>query len=111
MEICIFAKKRQTRQGKIFYNYLTTLHKKDGSELSCDVKFREDCGEPKAEKCPMNIVVDKGACNLVNRKYTRRETDEFTGEVTTVEGIRPTLWVSAWAPGAPYVDHSMDDFE
>ena len=111
MEITVFAKKRQTKTGKIFFNYLSTLHKKDGTEVSCDVKFREDAGQPKPEQCPINIVVDKGDCNLVNRKYSRRETDEFTGEVVTMESMRPTLWVSAWKQGSAYVDHSMDDFE
>lgn len=102
MELTIFAKKRQTADGKkTFYNYLTTLTKKDGSELKCAVKFRESCGNPKPEDCPLNIVVDKKAANLSHKELTLE-----TGEVYTVY----TLWVSDWKKGAAYVDHSLDDF-
>lgn len=111
MEITLFAKKRNTREGKIFYNFLATLTKKNGEQLVCTVKFREEAGTPKPEQCPMNILVDKTACSLATRKFTRQVTDPETGELSSEQGESYTLWVSSWLPGGPYVDHSLDDFE
>lgn len=110
MEITIFAKKRNTKEGKVFYNFLTTLTKKDGSTRVCTVKFRDEAGTPKAEQCPMNIIVEKDGCNLSSRKFSRQVVDDSTGELSTEQGEALTLWLSKWAPGTPYVDHSMDDY-
>lgn len=102
MNITVFAKKRTTEDGKkTFYNYLATLVKKDGSEIKVSVKFREECGAPKPEKCPCNIIVDKGKANLSTREVTTND-----GEIVTVY----TLWVSEWKPGEEYKDHSLDEF-
>lgn len=103
MEITIYAKKRTTSEGKSFYSYLSTLTKKDGNKQTVAVKFRDECGSPKPEKCPMNIKFNKTDANMSSREFTR----EDTGEV----GTSFTLWVSAWENGAPFVDHSLDDFE
>lgn len=103
MNLTIFAKKRTSSEGKTFFTYLTTLRKKNGEELRCSVKFRQDCGNPKGEDCPMNIIVPKSGANLSVEKYT----DEDTGEL--LETAR--LWVSEWKKGEAYVDHSLDDFE
>ena len=111
MEITVFAKQRRTKEGKIFYSFLSTLTKKDGTQLVCTVKFREDANQPKPEQCPMNILVSKADANLSTRKFTREVTDPVTGEITTEEGMSHTLWVSSWLPGGQYVDHSLDDFE
>lgn len=111
MEITLFSKKRMTKEGKVFYNFLATLTKKDGSQLLATVKFRDEAGTPKPENCPMNILVDKNNCNLAIRKFTRQITDPENGEISSEEGQSYTLWVSSWIPGDPYVDHSMDDFE
>ena len=102
MQITIFAKKRNTKEGKVFYTYLTKLMKKDGSETTASVKFREECGSPKSDHCPMNIIVEKTDCNF----SSKATTDEETGEIRTSN----TLWINAWREGDPYVDHSMDDF-
>lgn len=103
MEITIFAKKRQTRDGKkYFFSYLTTLKKKDGSPCTCAVKFAAPAENPDPLLCPMNIVVDKSECHMVIEPYT----NERTGEVK--DSYR--LWVKNYKPGSPYVDHSMDDF-
>ena len=110
MEITIFAKKRNTKEGKIFYNFLSTLTRKDGSTLVCTVKFRDDAGTPKPEQCPMNIKLDKGSCNLSSKKFQRQIVDDSSGELVSETGESYTLWISKWEPGAPYVDHSMDDF-
>ena len=103
MEITVFAKKRTTAEGKPFTSYLSTLRRKDGSEQKVSVKFREECGSPKPEKCPINIVFDRKDANMTNERYTRKDSGE--------EAYSYTLWVSAWKPGQPYVDHSLDDFE
>ncbi len=103
MEIAIFAKKRTGKDGKTFYNYLSTLTRKDGSRQSVQVKFREACGSPKADKCPLNIIVDKKDCNMSTRDFVREDTGEA--------GLAYTLWVSYWETGSPYVDTSMDEFD
>lgn len=102
MEITIYAKKRTSADGKPFTTFLSTLKKKDGSEVRCTVKFREDCGKPKAEDCPLNIVFEKTDANVSSERYTRKDSGE--------EAYSFTLWVSKWKPGSPFVDHSMDDF-
>ena len=103
MEITIYAKKRTTNEGKTFFSYLSTLTRKDGTKQTVSVKFRDDAGNPKPENCPMNIKFDRGSANMATREFVR----EGTGEV----GTSYTLWVSAWEQGAPFVDHSLDDFE
>ena len=103
MEITIFAKKRTTGEGKVFYSYLTTLTRKDGSQQTVAVKFRDECGHPKPEKCPINIIIDKTNCNMSTREFVREDTGEI--------GLSYTMWVSAWTEGAPYEDHSMDEFD
>lgn len=103
MEITIFAKKRSTNEGKVFYTYLSTLQKKDGTKMTVAVKFRDEAGQPKAEKCPMNIKFDKKNANLSAKDYGVDDN----GEILTSH----TLWVSSWQEGAAYVDHSLDDFE
>lgn len=102
MQIVVFAKKRNTKEGKVFYTYLTKLTKKDGTEITSAVKFRDDCGVPRPETCPCNLIIEKGDCNF----STKATTNEETGEIITSN----TLWVNQWSVGDPYVDHSMDDF-
>lgn len=103
MEISIFAKKRRTKDGREFFSYLSTLRKKDGDTIPVSVKFNKEIQPPKPEKCPCNIIVDKDNCNLSSKKYFREET----GEVLETH----TLWVSQYAAGSEFIDHSMDDFE
>lgn len=103
MEITIYAKKRTTKEGKTFFSYLSTLTRKDGTKQTVSVKFRDDAGNPKPENCPMNIKFDRGAANMTARAFTREDTGET--------GFSYTLWVSRWEQGAPFVDHSLDDFE
>lgn len=103
MELTIFAKKRNTKDGKkVFYNYITTLTRKDGTTLTTAVKFRQDCGQPKGEDCPMVIRVNKSDANLVTVEYP----DPDTGEA--LESKR--LWVSKWEFIGAYVDTSLDEF-
>ncbi len=104
MEISIFAKKRQTKEGKSFYQFLTTLTRNDGTTETMRVAFRAIDGNdmPKPESCPRNITFDKTDANIAVTKYT----DNQTGEIKE----RKTLWVSRWESGSQYVDHSLDDY-
>ena len=103
MEITIFSKKRTTKEGKSFYSYLTTLTKKDGTPHTVSVKFRDECGSPKPENCPCNILVNKEDCNMSTKQFIREDTGE--------PGVSYTMWVSNWTKGSAYVDHSMDEYD
>lgn len=111
MKLTIYAKKRTTEEGKSFYTYLTTLTKKNGEEMKVQVKFRQDCGNPRGEDCPMNIIVSKDKANLAEEKYTVSEVDENTGEVTLTAKTNYRLWVADWAKGDAYRDTSLDEFQ
>lgn len=104
MNITVFGKKRTTKEGKPFMTYFTKLEKKDGSEITAQVKFTEEAGNPKTVPC--NLVIDKKNANYVEKteKYIDAETQQEK------ETIRKTLWVSAWKEGKPYVDTSLDAF-
>lgn len=105
MQLTIFAKKKTTKDGRPFYTYLTTLTKKTGEDITVQVKFRDDCVQPKGEECPMNIVVDKTNCNYSEKVRTYENKDGNEKEFTD-----KTLWINAWEKGEPYVDTSMDEF-
>ena len=108
MKVLVFAKKRQTKDGRNFTAYVTKMTKKDGSELTAGVKFREECGAPTADECPCYIEVNKNDANLSTRTY--EVTDPDTNEVKDV--TQYTLWVSKYVKSVEeYVDHSLDDFE
>lgn len=103
MELTVFSKKKSTKEGKPFLTYFAKMTKKDGTELTTEVKFREECGAPK--ECPCNIIVEKQDANLVEKPITYEKDGEEK------DAIQRRLWVSAWVDGEPYVDHSLDDFE
>lgn len=103
MEITIYSKKRTNRDGKAFYSYITTLTRKDGSTQTVGVKFRDECGHPKPENCPMNIRVDKENANISKSTYTREDTGETA--------VSYTMWIAAWESGTPWVDKSLDEFD
>lgn len=107
MRVLVFAKKRQTKEGKQFTAYVSRLTKKDGEEITTGVKFREECGAPKMEECPCYIEIDKANANLTTKKMEITTED---GEIKEVES--KTLWVSKWEMSKEkYVDTSLDDFE
>lgn len=105
MQITVFAKKRTSREGKPFTVYVSRMTKKDGSEVSVSVKFKDECGSPKPEDCPLNIVFEQRDGNLSAREYTVHDED---GVVETKRAF--TLWLSNWREGEPYEDHSLDEF-
>lgn len=103
MKITVFAKKKTSREGKPFITYVGKLHKKDGSEITAQVKFREECGSPKADECPCNIEFFKENANLSSETYVREDSGE--------EAIAYKLWVSDWIMSEDiYRDTSLDDF-
>ena len=106
MQVAIFSRKAQTKEGRTFYTYFGKLTKKDGTEVSANFKFRESCGAPEGARCPMNIVFDKSDANYSEKQETYTDTEGVEKEVT-----RKTVWISKWSEGEPYVDNSMDDFE
>lgn len=110
MELTIFGKKGTTKEGKVFYRYLTKLEKKDGTEITTAVKFREECGSPRGDKCPMIINVNKKDCNFSSKTVTEVYKDD-EGNEEERDYVNNVLWVSAWTDtDKQYVDTSMDDF-
>ena len=103
MNLTVFAKSKTTKEGKAFLTYFSKLTKKDGTEVSVELKFREECGAPKSFPC--NIIVDKQDANLVEKEITYEKDGEDK------EALQRRMWISAWTDGEPYVDHSLDDFE
>ena len=102
MLLTIFAKKRNTKDGKPFATYLTTLTKKTGESIVAQVKFGAGCPQINSADCPMNIDVDKKECNYSEKKIN-------AGEETK---ISRTLWVKNYSVAEiPFEDRSMDDFE
>jgi hypothetical protein len=103
MELTVFAKSRTTKEGKPFQTYFSKLTKKDGTEITTELKFREECGAPK--QFPCNIIVDKKDANLVEKPITYEKDGEEK------DAIQRRMWIANWTEGAEYVDHSLDDFE
>ena len=82
--ITVFAKRRQTADGKKFSTYFSTLP-----------------GDERAVK--VNIDLMNGDCNLSKENYT----DVVTGELKSV----PVLWISKWSYSKDeYRDTSMDKY-
>lgn len=110
MDITVFSKKRNTKDGRTFYSYLGSLTKKDGTILVATIKFRDNVIPPDPAGCPCNICVEKSNANLSSKKFARLVTDVTTGELIKEEALSYTLWVNDYSVGDPYVDHSLDDF-
>ena len=108
MKLVIFAKKRTTKDGREFTAFVTKLKKRDGSEVTTGVKFREECGQPTKDDCPCIILVDKDHANLATK--TNTIVNEDTGEIKEVTNL--TLWVNEWHKSDEiYRDSSLDEFE
>lgn len=105
--IPVFAKKRTDKNGKVFYNYLSTLTKKDGTEIKVQLHFRMTCGMPDAQKCPCMIGFERKDANLVTKEFDKEvETDNGTETRHIVNNV---LWLTAWTDCGEYVDTSLDD--
>ena len=112
MKLSVFAKRRQSQDtdsktGAItlrdFWTYLTTLvNKSTGEVVPVQIKFRQACGAPEPQKCPMFIEVPKDKANLSWEKYVNEDGEEMQAA---------KMWVCEWSPAGEFVDHSLDDFE
>ena len=51
----------------------------------------------------MNIKLDRSHVNMSHDNFLREDTGEMS--------VSYTLWVSAWEPGSPWVDTSLDEFD
>lgn len=106
MKINVFKKKVTPKNGnKQFIKYVTTMVKKDGTNVYCDVSFGEGVDIPKEFPCV--VVFDRTKANLSAKK--RDYTDKETGEIK--EYTRRTLWINEIQAVENYIDHSLDDFE
>lgn len=102
MKINVFGKKRTSKDGRTFYTYLSTLTKKDGSEVSVEVKFKEECGNPK--NVPCTIEFDKKDAN-----YSEKVETYVDDNMEEKETTRRRLWVNKYTEST-YIDESMNDF-
>ena len=99
-EINVFSKKRTGKDGRSFYTYFGRLARKDGTELSVSVKFKDtyDCEVPLV--FPTKIIFDKKDANLSKRTYETEDGNTAVGY---------TLWLNRWEEN-PFEDDSLDDF-
>ena len=109
MIIPIFAKKGTRKaDGGTFYSFITTLIKKDGTQVKASVHFRRTAKTPDPNECPMMISFDRKNANFVVREFDKSiETDSGT---ETKHIVDQRLWLSDWAAAGEYVDTSLDDF-
>lgn len=99
--LAIFAKHVRTADND-FFSYLTTMKKKDGTEVTMQVKFRKKCGAPDGDICPRMICV-----NTKDMNYNKDEWDTDDGKHI----VANTLWISNWTDAGEYNDTSLDDFD
>lgn len=104
MLVTVFARKKKSREGKEFTAYSGRLTNKSGEQINVSIRFRQECGSPKAADCPLNIEFDKADANLVQETYVREDTGE--------DATAYKLWIQAWKESEiVYRDTSLDDFE
>ena len=102
MKIDVFAKNRQTFEGKKFTSYLSRLTKKNGDTIPVQVKFKEDvfsCDIP--DVFPATVSFEKKDANLQTYEYPSDD-----GEIK----VGYTLWLNRWE-NMEYEDNSLDEFE
>ena len=110
MKVNVFCKKGQSRDGRYFPIYLSTLTKKNGEETRVSLKFRETCGAPDPKECPCVIEIDKANANLVTKPIILDDGTYLTDESGEIKYSK-TMWVSDWTLIGPYIDTSLDDYE
>lgn len=110
MNINVFCRKVQGRDGRYFPVYFSTLTKKNGEETKVSIKFRESCGSPDASDCPCIIGVEKVNANLVTKPIVLDDGTYLTDDNGEVK-MSKTLWVSNWEMIGPFIDHSLDEYE
>lgn len=104
MKMNVFGKKGISKDGRAFMTYLGKLTKKSGEEVTVQVKFREEVGNPKNVPCV--IEFDKSAAN-----YTEKNVTYVDQEGLEQVATRKTIWISGSYKESEFIDTSMDDFE
>lgn len=103
MKITVFAKTHHSQDGKQFTAFIGRMPKKDGTEVSMNVKTSKTAGNLDADKTPYIIEFNKEDANLSSRKYTDKDGVERTSY---------TLWLKKFKESSEkFVDHSLDDFD
>lgn len=98
--------------GKTFATYFTKLHNnKTDEDVAFNVKFRQECDQPPLADCPCTIEVPRAKMNLQERIIVDKDTEAPAMNADGSVKISRNIWVSEWKYLAPFVDHSLDDFE
>lgn len=98
METTVFAKKRNTKDGKTFETYICKLTRKTtGEVVNAKVVFQKT----KPDHYPINIVFERLSASMSAKNY--KKDDETK--------ISYTLFLNDWKEGEPWVDRSLEDFE
>ena len=104
MNLTLFARNRETKDGKKYVEFSTHIQRRDGTEQFAIVKFNQGTAMPKKEDCPLNVVVEKEDASLSKKAWV--------SEDGTKKGVNYTLWVSNWKVDVanPFRDTSLDEF-
>lgn len=94
MEITIFRKQKEDKNGRTFNSHFTKI---DGEFY--DVRFVESKGAKEPPECPCNIEVQPGGVSVKTRSLTE---GKHAGETFK------TLYVYGYKPGSEFVDTSAD---
>lgn len=94
MQITIFSKKAEDKEGRKFNRHFAKIN----GEFY-DVRFVESRGAKEPKECPCNIEVQPGGVSVKVRKLTE---GKHAGETFK------TLYVYSYKDGAPFVDTSAN---
>lgn len=102
MQITVFKKLRNKKEGGTFDVYITRLKRKTGSFQSMEVKCRKTCANLGVLSMPANIIIDTSQCNIAVREFVNSD-----GELKKAY----QLWIGGWEKSKDeYKDTSMEDY-
>lgn len=104
MKTTVFAKKIKTKDGKTFFNFVTTLEKKDGTKQYMKVMYsgKDKNKAFESDMCPLVIEFNRDDANISTETYKSNEGEEKK---------RYTLWLKDYKESdEKFIDHSLDDF-
>lgn len=104
MNLTIFAKNKETKDGKKFVEYSTHIQRRDGTEQFAIVKFTRGTSVPRQEDCPLNVIINKEDASLAKKAWVSADGEKH--------GMNYTLWVDEWTPDTenPFRDTSLDEY-
>ena len=94
MDITIFSKKTESKDGRKYNRHFTRI-----GDTFYDVRFVADRGCKEPASCPCNITVQPGEISVKKRVLTE---GKHAGETFM------TIYVYKYADGNPFVDTSAD---